>query len=113
RQSLDHLVRQRQRRLFGLWFERNHLENAAQRRTDLQEARDAGRGRLGPYHQPAGDDRRQDLVEDARALALMGAAAREREQIRDVPDNLLVGRELVDGLTDAPLELAEPLLASH
>ena len=55
----------------------------------------------------------KDLIEDAGALALMGAAARELQQIGDVPDELLGDGELVDRLADAALELAEPLLAGH
>ena len=59
------------------------------------------------------DDGRQDLVEDARRLALVRAAQRHLQDVGDVPDELLGRRQLLDRALDAPLELAEPLLARH
>ena len=43
----------------------------------------------------------------------MGAAARKLQQVRDVPDHFFADGELVHGLADATLELAEPLLPGH
>ncbi len=43
----------------------------------------------------------------------MRAAARHLQDVGDIPDELLGGRQLFHGALDAPLELAEPLLARH
>ena len=43
----------------------------------------------------------------------MGSAERNLKDIRDIPDDLLRSQKLLDGFLDAPLKLAEPLLARH
>ena len=99
--------------LLALRLEPHDLHEPAQQRPRLHEAGRARRRRLGPHDQAAGGDGGQDLVEDARGLALVRAAAGELQHVGDVPDQLLGGGKLGDGLLDAGLELAEPLLARH
>ena len=99
--------------LLALRLEPHDLHEPAQQRPRLHEAGRARRRRLGPHDQAAGGDGGQDLVEDARGLALVRTAAGELQHVGDVPDELLGGGKLGDGLLDAGLELAEPLLACH
>ena len=113
RQPPDPRLRQLRRLLRRLRLDAHGLQEAAQRGSQLQQARRARRRRLGPHDQPAGDDRGEDLVEHARRLSLMGAAARHQQDVRDVPDQLLGRGQLLDRALDAAFELAEPLLAGH
>jgi len=62
---------------------------AAQHRAQLKQARHAGRRGLGPHHEPPRNHRGENLIEDAGALSLVGAATRECKEIRDIPDDLL------------------------
>src|SRR6202008_282404 len=63
--------------------------------------------RLAPDNQPAGGDRRHDLIEHGRALALMPAAHRDLQDIGDVPDQLMPLRQFLDDFADAAFELAD------
>ena len=46
-------------------------------------------------------------------MPLVRAAARQLQNVGDVPDELLGGRQLLDRALDAALELPEPLLSRH
>src|SRR5262249_58274750 len=64
-------------------------------------------------HQAWGLYGRQDLLEHAGALALMGTAARELEKIGHVPDQAFPHGDFFGGPPQAPLQLSEPQLVSH
>ena len=68
--------------------------------------------RFRPHDQPARQRSPAGSDRGCSRLSLMRAAARELQDVGDVPDQLLGGCELL-GRLDAPLELAEPLLARH
>src|SRR6202030_347328 len=69
--------------------------------------------RFGPHHQSPRQHRWQKLIKDARALSLVRPTARELQKVGDVPDQLLDDCDFVGRLTNAALQLAEPLLARH
>ena len=103
--------------LFGLVrlhrLEAGDLEGAAERGAQAHDARGSGGRGFRPYDQAAGGDGREDLIEDAGCLPLVGAAEGDLQDVGDVPDDFLGGGELLDGALDAPLELAEPFLSGH
>ena len=103
----DHIAHQQQRRCRRQRLERHGFEQAAQRRLELHQPRGALGRRLAPHDQPAGGDRRHDLVEHGRALAGMPAAHGDLHDIGDVPDQLVPFRQFVDDLADAAFELAD------
>ena len=103
----DHIAHQRQRRCRRQRLERHGFEQAAQRGLELHQPRGALGRRLAPHDQPAGGDRRHDLVEHGRALARMPAAHGDLHDIGDVPDQLVPFRQFLDDLADAAFELAD------
>ena len=112
-QSLNQTLRQCRRALLVLRFEANDFQQAAQGRAELQEPRHVLGRNLGPHQEPPGLDGGKDLIENAGRLALVRAAARELQDVGNVPDQLLAHGRFFDGALNAALELAEPLLARH
>ena len=103
----DHLAHERQRRCWRQRLERDGFEKTAQRWLELQQPSGALGRRLAPHDQPAGGDRRRDLVEHGRALAGMPAAHGDLHDIGDVPDQLVPFRQFLDDLANAAFELAD------
>ena len=58
-------------------------------------------------HEAPGGDRRNDLVEHGRALAMMATAHRHLHDIGDVPDRPVGAGQFVDDLANAAFELTD------